>query len=250
MEITLCKNCNFNYSGNYCPECGQSVHEKRIDVHWLIHDIPHSVFHIDKGFFYTLKCLFTNPGKMVEGYLAGKRVKHFRPFAYVILIASICTFVVNKLQSLTQSIYQKRFPNQVLEVNESFFSHYFSLFIFIMIPFASLITWLFFIKRQYNYWEHFLVNTYLAAQLSLLLVLINLIKLFMTLFSEKTDVSEQGFFISFFMTGFLFLYGYTYGSLMSTKKTNLLKISLTITVMNCLLFILYYFGLIITNVIH
>ncbi|MFT4095121.1 MAG: DUF3667 domain-containing protein [Niabella sp.] len=251
MEHWLeCKNCGRLYSGNFCPQCGQSAHEKRIDARWLLHDVPHSVFHIDKGFFYTLKSLFTHPARMVKEYLEGKRVKYFRPFAYVVLMTTVSSLVVESLQTVTESVLLKKAPAVLVTHNESFFAHYFSLLIFMMIPLAALITWLSFYTRKYNYWEHFLINTYLSAQLNLFLIIINLVTLIVALFSNKLTDNGIGLIISFFMVGFLFLYGSTFGGLMSRGRRGIVALSFIITMMNLLLFFLYYIGLIVSGIIH
>jgi len=247
MEHLNCKNCGFGYTGHFCPQCGQPAHEKRIDAQWLLHDVPHSVFHIDKGFFYTVSSLFTNPGQMVENYLQGKRVKYFRPFAYVVLMSTICALITKGLQALTQNIYLRKNVVAVAARHESFLSHYFSVFIFIMIPLASLITWLAFVKRKYNYWEHFLINTYIAAQLNLLLVLVSFIAFITALFSDAPPEANFSVVTTVFMTGFLFLYGYTFGGLMH-QKGKALSLILILTAMNSLLFVVYYAGLVFAGI--
>lgn len=60
----------------------------------------------------------------------------------------------------------------------TFFEHYISLLLFLLLPFLSLVTWLVFKKAPYNYWEHFLLNVYLSAQTNILLLGIKLVSLF------------------------------------------------------------------------
>lgn len=241
MNPSTCKNCGFNYEGNFCPQCGQSVHEQRIDAKYILHDVPHSVFHIDNGFFYTLKSLFTRPGAMIQDYLEGKRVKYFRPLAYVVLMSAISTLIVKGIEWLMS----KSADETIAHSGGSFFEHYFSLFIFIMIPFASVITWLTFSKQKYNYWEHFIANTYIAAQLNIMLVLINLAGLIVVLFTGKYSGVDFGVFVAFFMSGFLYLYGSAFGYIFTPAikgKYRILKITLILTLMNCFLFVLYFTG--------
>lgn len=133
MRAHNCKNCSLNFEGNYCPQCGQSAHEHRIDAKYILHDVPHSIFHVDQGFFYTLKSMFTRPGAMVQDFLEGKRVKYFRPLAYVVIMSAICTLLVKGIEWL---IRKSAGVDAVPTHDESFFKHYFSLFIFIMIPFG------------------------------------------------------------------------------------------------------------------
>lgn len=234
-----CLNCGHSYTGKYCSQCGQSAHEGRIDASYFLHDIPHSVFHIDKGFFYTLFALFARPGGMIKDFLEGKRVKYFRPFAYVILMSTISTLLTKWILSGMESVYRKHYPDAVIPHHESFFSHYFSLFIFLMIPVVSLVTYLFFKKNRYNFWEHCLVNTFLAAQLNIMQVLIYLVSFIFLLTAHK--IINTDFFIPVFMSVFLYLYGSVFGFLMNKEyKTG--RLILKLTLMNTLLFFVYTTG--------
>ena len=176
MSTTACKNCNNITSGKFCSNCGQAVDTHRIDAHYFLHDIPHSILHIDKGFPFTFWQLLISPAKTLRDYLDGKRVNFFRPLAYVVLMSALCSVLINWIKKW--SVH-----NNVTAVHApSFFSHYQSVFIFLMIPVVSVCTYLTFKKSHYNFWEHVLVNTYLAAQLNVLLILIQLF-LLLRLFS-------------------------------------------------------------------
>lgn len=251
MNEVVCKNCEFHYKGVFCPQCGQSIREDRIDAKYILHDVPHSIFHIDHGFFYTLKNLFTRPGAMIEDYLSGKRVKYFRPLSYVVIMSAVCTFIIKGIEWLIgRLVNQNPVPTPG---DESFFKHYFSLFVFIMIPFASMITWLTFRKKRYNYWEHFVANTYISAQLNLVLVAINLVGLIVVLFTKKFAGVDFGVFIGIFMSGFLYLYGSVFGYMFTDSmkgRYKILKISLTLVLMNTFLFILYFSGFQITGIMR
>ncbi len=80
---TKCKNCNHDLKGNFCNNCGQTKETHEINFKSILHEIQHSIFHIDKGILYTTKELFIRPGLTIREYLHGKRVKHFKPFAYI-----------------------------------------------------------------------------------------------------------------------------------------------------------------------
>jgi hypothetical protein len=79
-----------------------------------------------------------------------------------------------------------------------------------MIPILSLITWLFFRKRKYNYWEHFLVNTYLAAYLNIFLLAINIFQMAKYFIMGSYTVN-----FTVFMFFFMAYYGHAFGGLMS-----------------------------------
>ncbi len=175
MSNIICKNCGHHFKTKFCPECGQSAQVHAINAKYFLHDIPHSILHIDKGFAYTFRELLFRPGKTLAAYLEGKRMKHFKPFAYVLLMATIYIFGNHFLQFITQLFAQQR-NFEIHFGEESFFTKYISIFFFLMIPVLSLTTWLYFKKQKYNFWEHFLVNTYLTAQLSIFLLLTSIYK--------------------------------------------------------------------------
>jgi hypothetical protein len=205
MAVITCKNCTNQFDGNFCPTCGQAAATHKIDLHYFLHDIPHSVLHIDKGFFYTLKRLSTAPGVMLEEYIAGKRVNHFRPIAFVIIMSTICTII----SSMLRQYFLKAEPESM-----PFFAKYPSLLIFILIPVISLITWACFSRRKYNYWEHLLINTYLGAYLNVFLLLVTIIRVIVHLLNIDISMFLTTIFIMFL---FMTYYSMAYGALMHEK---------------------------------
>ena len=187
---------------------------------------------------------------MILDFLEGRRVKYFRPLAYVVIMSAICTLLIKGVEWLKRKTAGTEFiPGH----EENFFQHYFSLFIFIMIPFASLITWLTFYKKKYNYWEHFISNTYIAAQLNIMLVLINVVGLIAILFTKNFTGMNFGIFIAIFMSAFLYLYGAAFGYIFMPTingKYRVLRISLVLTLMNTILFVLYFIGFNITGIMR
>ena len=171
-----CVNCSTAFESRFCPHCGQPAHTVRITGSYVLHEVPHSILHVDKGLFYTLKELFLRPASMIAGYLAGQRAKHFKPLAYVVILSAFSSFVAHWVREyleahddLASITLPRNGVNVFIASVAPFFAHYQSVFYFLMIPIISLATWTFFHKR-YNYWEHVVVNTFLTAQFNLLLV--------------------------------------------------------------------------------
>jgi hypothetical protein len=212
MTEVICKNCENCFKGKFCPECSQPAKVGKIDAHYFIHDIPHSIFHIDKGFFYTLKQLFTNPGKAMIDYLSGKRIRHFRPFGFVIILSTICTLLIKGINKVINLRYIADHSGEKIVSAQNFFVNYPSVLIFLMIPILSFVTWLCFKKRQYNYWEHFLVNTYLAAYLNIFFLLISVFRLGKYYLTNNLNVNYTSF-----MFIFMAYYGYAFGVFMAEK---------------------------------
>lgn len=235
MDEILCKNCATNFRGNFCPHCGQSAHEHRINASSIIHDIPHSVFHIDMGFFHTLIQLFKKPGLMLEEYISGKRVPYFRPMAYVVLLSAVSTILMKGISYASKTLFLKYNPNGIFPETSGFFSHYISVFIFLTIPITAFVTWLFFVRKKINYWEHVVINTYIAAQMNLILILIKLVGFFTIAITHQLSGIDMTVFLCIFISGLLYLYGAGYGFLMRDMYKKKWQLVLTLVFMNFVL---------------
>ena len=165
-----CLNCNTSYEGNFCPHCGQKAKTHRITFAAIMHDIPHSVFHVDKGLFYTFAQMLYKPGTVLKNYIDGKRVNYFSPFAYVFLLSAVSSFVTHAIQE-QMSVHVSNKDMMLFPGMAMFFYHYPALMFCLLAPFISLWSWLFNLDFKYNYWENLVLNTYLIAQFNLIFIL-------------------------------------------------------------------------------
>lgn len=161
----VCKNCDKEINGNFCPNCGQSASTHAINMHYLWHDIQHGVFHVDKGLLYTAKELFTRPGHSIREFIQGKRVMHFKPFAMVFLLGSVYSLLHHYFDIQAPMFLEKTNEAQQTgaRVNEWIFSHY-ALANLLMLPFISIASYLAFWKKGYNLVEHLVLNCFIAGQ--------------------------------------------------------------------------------------
>jgi hypothetical protein len=68
-----CLNCNNTIDKNFCNICGQKTSTHRFSIkHILDAGILNGIFMINKGFFFTIKELFTRPGHSIREYINGK----------------------------------------------------------------------------------------------------------------------------------------------------------------------------------
>jgi hypothetical protein len=83
-----CKNCNSEITGNFCSNCGQPVQLKRIDVHYIVHEIEH-VLHFEKGILFTIKGLLIQPGKNIRHFIAENRSRLVKPIIFIIVTSLV-----------------------------------------------------------------------------------------------------------------------------------------------------------------
>src|SRR5689334_12499088 len=97
--MSQCKNCGEELLYKYCPNCGQKANVGRITLGQLIRDLPHVVFHVDKGFLYNFFSLLRRPGPAIRDYLEGKRKPFFHPASYLVL-SLVINYLVVKILNL------------------------------------------------------------------------------------------------------------------------------------------------------
>ena len=93
--MIICKNCNNSFEGKYCNMCRQSADTWRITWRELTHHLPHAIFHVDRGLLHTVKGMTLRPGEVIRGYIDGKRVQHFNPLLFFILLGGIAGILFN-----------------------------------------------------------------------------------------------------------------------------------------------------------
>ena len=92
--MTTCKNCNASISENYCPNCGEPAKLKRIDRHYIIHEIEH-VLHFEKGILYTIKELLVRPGQNVRTFVSENRSRLVKPILFIIVSSLIYSVIMH-----------------------------------------------------------------------------------------------------------------------------------------------------------
>lgn len=93
-ETIICKNCSDTVAGNFCSNCGQAAKVKRVDYHYLSHEVQH-MLHFEKGFLYTVKELAMHPGQNIREFIAGGRPRLVKPILFLIITSVIYTIIVH-----------------------------------------------------------------------------------------------------------------------------------------------------------
>jgi hypothetical protein len=88
-KVTKCLNCETEFEGKFCPECGQRADTGRFTVSFIFTNFLQGILSNDGGVWFTLKNLFTRPGQMMIDIINGKRKSYFSPFPMLFLTLSL-----------------------------------------------------------------------------------------------------------------------------------------------------------------
>ncbi len=212
-----CKNCTHKYKGNFCHNCGQKARTHDINFQFVLHEVPHSAFHVDKGIFFTIKELSTRPAKTIQEFIDGKRIKHFPPLTYVILMGTLYVFIKG---------LQLYFGFSEIEVkNEALSKHRLHLFL-ALIPSYAFVFWIFNKKFGINFWQHIVAQTFMTGHFILMLIIPNTI--FFCFPETRNNVKEASIVISFLY--FIYVYYQLYKPLAKNKIILFFRVIVTFTI--------------------
>ena len=143
-----------------------------------------TIFNLERGLLYTMQQLTIRPGQAIKEFLfTEKRDKHIKPFSFLILMATISTFITLKLMSqdinitgMSLSISENDSPLiQDLAANFNILlSKYFNLVQMLKIPFLTLGTYWLFKKNKFNFAEHLVINSFIFSYISFYIIFIGL----------------------------------------------------------------------------
>ncbi len=94
-EQVKCKNCDHEFSGKYCPNCGQSVKELERPIRFMIADFMGTIITFDTRIIKTLYAVLLQPGKLTVDYLAGKRARYMPPFRFYLFISFVMFLLIS-----------------------------------------------------------------------------------------------------------------------------------------------------------
>ena len=93
VKTTKCLNCDTEFEGKFCPECGQRADTGRFTVRFIFENLLKAILSNDGGVWITLKSLFTHPGQMMVDIINGKRKSYFSPFPMLFLTLSLYVII-------------------------------------------------------------------------------------------------------------------------------------------------------------
>ncbi|WP_310392137.1 DUF3667 domain-containing protein [Hymenobacter sp.] len=175
-----CLDCGAALTDRFCAHCGQPADTHRITLkHLLLHDLPHSVWHVDKGIAYTFYQMLTRPGLTIRGYLAGQRTRQFRPVSYLLLLTGLSALVMSAFQvdlhramlisqPATAGGPPAALMSVVMERYLSIAMKHPYLMQLVLMPLNALVAWRLLRRAGYNYAEVLLANAFIGGTLTVL----------------------------------------------------------------------------------
>jgi hypothetical protein len=163
---THCLNCGTALIGSRCHVCGQPRSTSRLTLPHLLHEIPHSVFHVDRGLLPTLYALAVRPGRVISEYLDGKRARYFNPLTLMMIMAGLNTLLFSAFPlQLTGMIAEvgATAEQAALQAGMALIYRYFALAMAALLPIMAAIGWLCFLGRGRCFGEHLTIQAFIAG---------------------------------------------------------------------------------------
>ncbi len=201
----ICANCNGSVEASFCPTCGQKSHVHRITVSHVIHEGVHSVTHADKGFLLLVKELLKRPGFVAKEYIEGKRKRYFNPLSFLVISSALFAYgssVTGFMDRLTSGGGSQRaggrpISEQWRETYQIVTNSGKWLPLLFIAPLFAFLSWLFFIRKKYNYAENFVLHAFIFGEAALFRLLV-FIPLFLII-PERTWVLNMFVYEAFFL---------------------------------------------------
>ncbi len=181
----ICKNCEQNFEGNFCNNCGQNSNVQKINFNYLVDEISNSVLQVNRGILFTIKELLIRPGHSIRGFLEGKRKQHFKPLAFVLLISTVYvlvmyvmdknTFLGDSISGALAAISEKGIEASTTLKILNWLANNHAYTTLLLLPIYSFASYLAFIKTKYNYFEHLILNFYIVGQQMVIYLIFSLL---------------------------------------------------------------------------
>lgn len=93
FEGVHCANCSTPMQGEFCHECGQSIHTVLRPMHHMVEDTLDMVLHVDGRVIHTIPPLFLRPGFLTLEYFSGRRQRYVAPFRLMFVLSLLAFFM-------------------------------------------------------------------------------------------------------------------------------------------------------------
>ena len=193
-RTTKCLNCGTVFEGDFCPKCGQSAKTGRFTLKFIWENLIAAIFGSYGGIWFTLKNMFTRPGKMMVEILDGKRRSYFSPFPMLLFILTLFILVysftgshdyIQKAETVVEA--SKNGDNQVTYVVQktmydalNFYNNHYTLCYLLTLPLLAFTARVCYGKqnrKRYNWAEYIIILVYASVFIILYRILVSLVYL-------------------------------------------------------------------------
>lgn len=171
-----CINCDNEFEGNYCSICGQPEKLKRIDSHYVSHEIQH-LFHIEKGIVYTARELILRPGQSIREFISINRNKLMKPIPFLIITSLLFSLVTHFFHIESAKVHAEGAKGNELNIAMSvqsvlkWIENHYGYANILMGGFIAVWIKLFFKKYNFNFFEITVLLCFVMGEAMLFLVL-------------------------------------------------------------------------------
>lgn len=173
--MITCKNCHYEFEGEYCPQCSQKVlaipYTLKTAFPWI-----EDMLEFDRGYLFTMKQLFTDPRQLIIDYLSGITQRYSNPIRTLLLTAALLLVLGSVIDYFDP-------PNE--EGIDEYIEHfvYGSAAVFSLFVFAFNVR----IYRERNITEHAIIAIYESVGVLIALFMSVLVALIM----QATPLNEE-----------------------------------------------------------
>ncbi|TGE23718.1 DUF3667 domain-containing protein [Hymenobacter aquaticus] len=208
-----CLNCGTLVPERFCGHCGQDAHHThRLTMAHMLHEVPHSIWHVDKGIVYSLRNLLLRPGATIRGYLAGQRKPHFPPLSLLLLVTGIYAFLSAVLHIDLTPPRDPAVPEAVWQMQKTstaLLAKYLSWYYVALVPIIAAFARLFLRLGGYNYAECLVMVAFVTGACNFLTLLAMPLTY---VFSGTPQIQQVSFAVSALSLGYA---TWAYGSMLA-----------------------------------
>ncbi|UOQ52519.1 DUF3667 domain-containing protein [Hymenobacter cellulosivorans] len=200
---TTCLNCGTLVPERFCGHCGQDAHHThRLNLAHMLHEIPHSIWHVDKGIQHSLWNILRRPGTTIRSYLAGQRKYHFPPLSLLLIVTGAYAFISAVLHIDIMPPRDPAMPEAVWQTQKmatDLLAKYMSWYYVALVPIIAAFARLFLRRGGYNYAECLVIVAFITAICNFLTLLALPLTYF---FSGTPQIQQVGAVVSAVSIGY------------------------------------------------
>ncbi len=159
MSASHCLNCGQPVQSRFCADCGQKTDTHRIVLrHFVLHDMLHGVWHLERGILFTIKEAIVRPGKAALDYISGKRIRYYNVFYLCLLVIGFNLLLSHFLDSISGDSSSVKTANKTSQDIVDFFDKNIKFILLGIVPILSISAFVIFRRMKLNLAEHFIIG--------------------------------------------------------------------------------------------